>query len=151
MERRTGTAKRLTPEEVEQIIALRIRGLSVHEVARRLDNTTRTVHNHWTKWRIKDAETRDAELAAIRAGYIAQQEALADVATTDAFDAKDPMLRARAIEAATKARMAAAKLAGLDVAEVEHTGKDGGPIEVADPKEDLLARLARLAPEESGE
>jgi hypothetical protein len=138
----------MTPDEVEQIITLRLRGVSVREVATILQTTTRTVQLQWTKWRTKDAIERESEIAAIRAGYIAQQEALADAATSDAFDAEDPMQRARAIEAATKARMAAAKLAGLDVTRVEHTGKDGGPIEVADPKADLLARLARLAPED---
>ena len=144
-------SRRLTPDEVDRIIELRLRGVSVRQVAEELDTTTRTVQTQWTKWRTKDAEERNEQLHAIRAGYVAQQEALADAATVDAMQTAEPGERARAIEAATKARMAAAKLQGLDVQRIEHTGADGGPIEVADPKAELIARLARLAPTEDGD
>jgi hypothetical protein len=140
--------RRLTPDDIDRIVEMRLRGYTVKQTAEALDTTTRTVQTHWTRYRLKDAEERKANLDAIRAGYVAQQEALADAATADALDSPDPGERARAIDAATKARMAAAKLQGLDVQRVEHTGADGGPIEVADPKAELLARLARLAPAE---
>jgi hypothetical protein len=144
-----GRARRLTPDEIDRIVDLRLRGVPVRQVADMLETTTRTVQTHWTRFRERDAKERDKKLHAVRAGYVAQQEALADAATRDALDADDTGERARAIDAATKARMAAAKLQGLDVQRVEHTGADGGPIEVIDPKAQLLERLARLAPEET--
>jgi transposase-like protein len=140
-------SRRLTPDEIDRIIELRLRGVSVRNVAAELDTTTRTVQTHWTRYRQKDAADRVKKLDAIRAGYAAQQEELADAATLDALDSTDPSERARAIDAATKARMSAAKLQGLDVQRVEHTGADGGPIQVTDPKLELLERLRRLAPE----
>jgi len=143
-----GRARRLTPDEIDRIVEMRLRGVPVRAVAEALDTTTRTVQTHWTRFREKDAKDRDKKLHAVRAGYVAQQEALADAATRDALDTDEPGERARAIDAATKARMAAAKLQGLDVQKVEHTGADGGPIQVVDPKQELLERLARLAPDE---
>jgi DNA-binding NarL/FixJ family response regulator len=140
-------SRRLTPDEIDRIIELRLRGVSVRNVAAELDTTTRTVQTHWTRYRQKDAVDRVKKLDAIRAGYAAQQEELADAATLDALESTDPSERARAIDAATKARMSAAKLQGLDVQRVEHTGADGGPIQVTDPKLELLERLRRLAPE----
>jgi transposase-like protein len=145
------TTRRLTPDEIDRIVELRLKGVPVRQVADALDTTTRTVMLHWTRFRERDAKERDKKLSAVRAGYAAQQEALADAATRDALDSDDPAERARAIDAATKARMAAAKLQGLDVQKVEHTGADGGPIQVTDPKEELLARLARLAPQDNEE
>lgn len=143
--RSDGRKRRLTLDEIDRIIELRLMGMSVRDTAKEVDTTARTVHVHWTKFRQKDAAERKKQLDAIRAGYVAQQEALADAATFDALDTDEPGDRARAIDAATKARMAAARLQGLDAARIEHTGADGGPIQVTDPKTELEERLRRLA------
>ena len=142
--------KRLTPEERDQIIELKLDRVSVRNIAVMVKTSTRTVQQVWNKWLRDTAAERAAALEESRTEAIARLDRIATDARHGALRARsdgDDAAVARYLDTEQRALVAAAKLEGLDLpTRIEHSGIDGGPIEVTDPKAELLARLARLEP-----
>jgi transposase-like protein len=141
-------SKRLTPDEKERIIELKLNRVSVRTIAEDVGTTTRTVQETWKRW-LRDTSTeRAAALEEARTEAVARLDRIATDARHGAIRARrdgDDGAVARYLDSEQRAIVAAAKLEGLDLpTRVEHTGADGGPIAVTDPKADLVARLARL-------
>jgi transposase-like protein len=145
--------KRLTPDERDRIIEMRLDRVPVRTIAAEIKTTTRTVQETWKRWLRETAEERRAVLDESRAEAIARLDRIATDARLGALRARrdgDDSAVARYLDTEQRALVAGAKLEGLDMpTRIEHTGADGGPIEVMDPKAELLARLARLQPPES--
>lgn len=142
---------KITPEQLEQILELRISGVSVRETARRVGVNPRTVQERWNQYLEAEAEARGDRLRSVRAQYVLQLERIVERALTapdvpgdedDEEGAPDPRMLAEA----TKAIQAAAKLQGLEAAtKLEHSGPDGGPVEVVSPVDRLAEFLERTA------
>lgn len=75
MARRT-TASRLTQEERELIVELRLNAVPVREVARRINTTPKTVMRWWNKYLEESAQARTEKLNVIREGVAQDLERL---------------------------------------------------------------------------
>lgn len=149
----SSTRKRITPDERDRIIEMKLDRVPVRSIAATVDTSPRTVQETWKKWLRDTAAERAAALEESRAEAVARLDRIATDARLGAIRARkdgDDAAVARYLDTEQRALVAAAKLEGLDLpTRVEHTGPAGGPIEVVDPKAELLARLARLTPAES--
>jgi transposase-like protein len=145
--------KRLTPEERDRIIEMRLDRVPVRAIAVDVKTTTRTVQETWKRWLRETAEERRAALEESRTEAVARLDRIATDARLGALRARrdgDDAAVARYLDTEQRAIVAAAKLEGLDLpTRVEHTGADGGPIELVDPKAELVARLTRLTSPDS--
>lgn len=152
---------RITPQQIDDIVALRLRGVSVRETAKRVGVTTATVQKRYKEYLAEIAADRADRLDHEREEAIARFQMAADAAW-DAYQLSlvpistydkegnflgetvkpDPRLLA-------EFRMNAAEVAKLTgsyaPARTELTGKDGGPLELDSPAAKLAAMLDSLA------
>jgi pyruvoyl-dependent arginine decarboxylase (PvlArgDC) len=117
--------RRLTPEEREQIITLRLQGVPVRKVAELLPTTTATVVAVTKKYLAERSEEFDAKADATIEKIVARHLAAADAAAVaaEAALAAGEDRTAAGWFAEERARLdAVAKLAGLFIERVETTG-----------------------------
>jgi hypothetical protein len=95
------TAKRVTEEEIERIVELRLNRFPYRVIASELGMMPNTVMNHWHKWLDETTEARRAELERHRSEVIARLDSVATAARRGAINARqnsemDPTERTRA-------------------------------------------------------
>ena len=122
-------AKRLTPDEKEAIVELRLNRVPVRRVAEQVACTTQTVVRVWKQWLSESAAERAAALEETREELIQRHQRAAK-------DAREGVLRSqRASDCAAEVRYLAAeaaslkeiaRLTGSDApAKIEHSGETG--------------------------
>lgn len=160
------SSKRLTPDESARLIEMKLDRVPVLRIASELGCSTATVQTRWNKWLEEQErelgekgrrhhqlvlERLDKVAADARAGH---RLAVAMVGRTEdgaEFPAPDLAAAARFLAEERQAMKEYARLAGMDHAQrLEVSGPAGGPIEVADPKVVLRARLAAMTPAPPG-
>lgn len=160
------SSKRLNPDELARLIELKLDRVPVLEIASELGCSTATVQTRWNEWRAKrtaemDEDNKSAHAlqldrldrvaAHARSGH---RMALAMVGHTEdgeEYPAPDLAAAGRFLAEERQALKEYARLAGMDHArKLEVSGPKGGPIEVADPKVALRARLAAMTPAPPG-
>lgn len=124
-----GPDHRLTPEERERIVELRLQRVPVRTVAEEVGTSTKTVVAVWQKYLQERAQRDPAELERRRAEVVLRLE-------QTATDARRAYVRAMRDSDMTAARgflaeernalMALSRIDGLDVQRVEHSGEVGG-------------------------
>ena len=122
---RRSSGRRLTPEEQERIIALRLSGVAVRQVATEIPTTTKTVVDTFKRYLGERAVEFAAETDQERAKILSRLERIADSAAHLAQHAEKEGDRARAMGEERQALAAMAKLLGLEVQKVEHSGDTG--------------------------
>lgn len=138
-------AKRLTEDEVDQIIELKMNRVPVRAIAARVGCTPKTVQRRWdqfvTESRARRAEQHDSELEEL----ILRQDQIAADARRLLIRARqdnDHQASARFLAEERQALREKARLQGLDAAaKIEHSGT----VEIASPKDALAAALDLLA------
>lgn len=119
------TRNTLSPAKVEQIVELRLAGVPVREVAKRVGTTTRTVQNHWHKWLKATATDRADALEEAREEIVQRLSQLADDARrafTVALNSGDNQAAARWADQERQALKELARIQGLDVANINLSG-----------------------------
>jgi transposase-like protein len=134
--------KRLTPEERDRIIELKLNRVPVRTIAEQVGCQPKTVQATWTRWLAETAAERAESLEAVREEMIQRQQRVstdARVGAIRARNADDFSAEARFLAEDRQALREIARLQGLDGAQrVELTGADGGAIRVeADVEGDL--------------
>lgn len=152
--------RRLTPDERDRIVEMRLRGVPVRTVAAEIDTTTKTVQRVWSAYLDETAQERAEATERTRSELIARQDRIArdahrryEAAVADATTAAEPKDAAAfqrvALAALAEERQALREIERLTGAaaptRTEVTGRDGGPIELEGPKERLAALLSNLA------
>jgi hypothetical protein len=138
---------RITPKQIDDIISMRLSGLPVRETAKRVGVATKTVQLRYAGYLRSVADDRAEVLEHERDEAITRIERAA-AESWDAWERSklggdgDPRFLGEYRQAMSQAE----RLRGLQVARVEHTGAEGGPIEVADARAALAERLAAIAP-----
>jgi transposase-like protein len=123
---RRSSGRRLTPDEKERIVEMRLRGTPVREVAKAIPTTTRTVVSTFKEWCVERAAEFADELEPTRAATIARLERIADDARRAYDTAEKDGDRARFLAEERQALATLAKLSGFEApARVEHTGDVG--------------------------
>jgi len=94
-------AKRVTEEDIERIVELRLNRLSYAQIAAEMGMAKNTVMDHWHKWLDATTEQRRAELERHRSEVIARLDSVASLARRGAIRARantdmDPTERTRA-------------------------------------------------------
>jgi transposase-like protein len=149
----TTPRKRLTPDEKDRIIELRLNRVPVRTVAEQISCQTKTVTETWKRWLRETAAERAAELEATREELIQRQDRIAADARIGVLRARrdnDTISEARFLSEERAALREVARLTGADApARIEHSGTV--TVDTTPVKEELLARLARLAPEDPQE
>lgn len=115
-------------------------GLSYRAVAKKLKMNVSVL----TRWVAADT----ARAAQVREARIASAKAFADEARQVIEDAKDPFALARAKELAHHLRWEASRANPRDYGDRvqnEHTGPEGGPLQVTDPSRPRITREEWLA------
>lgn len=126
MSERRSSGRRLTPDEKERIVELRLRGVPVRQVAADIPTTTRTVVDVFKAWCAQRAEEFADELEPTRAAMIARLERIADDARKAYDAAEKDGDKARYLAEERQALTALAKLAGLEApSKIEHSGDVG--------------------------
>jgi hypothetical protein len=121
--------KRLTPEERERIIEMKLNRVPVRAIAAQIGATTRTVQETWRKWIEATAAERAGRLESTREELIQRHDRIAT-------DARVGVLRARRdADSAAEARFLAeeraalreiARLTGSDAPQrLDHSGDVG--------------------------
>lgn len=137
---RRSSGRRLTPDEKERIVEMRLRGTPVREVANAIPTTTRTVVSTFKEWRIERAAEFAAEVEPIRASTIARLERIADDARRAYDTAEKDADRARYLAEERQALAVLAKLSGFEApTKVEHSGTIG--VDVAAMTDEELRAL----------
>ena len=132
------TARRLTEEEREEIVALRLRGVSVRKTAELVGTTTRTVQTTWTKWLVERRKWFAEELASEHALLVSRLLRVADEASKKAATAEKDGDQARFLAEERQALLAAARLLGVEAPQrVEHSGEVGGGFTVIRIREEV--------------
>lgn len=123
MAERRSSGRRLTPDEKERIVEMRLRGTPVREVAKAIPTTPRTVVDTFKVWCAERAVAFAEELEPTRAATIARLGRIADDARRAYDSAEKDGDRARFLAEERQALASLAKLAGFEApARVEHTG-----------------------------
>lgn len=115
--------RRLTPEEKEQIVELRLRGMSVRKVADAIPTTTSTVQREFKKYLRARADEFREETDPIRAHLIERLFRIANDAARAAKDADDG-LRSRYLAEERQALAQVAKFFEGPI-QIEHSGDLG--------------------------
>lgn len=139
---RSSRRRRITDDQADEIVRLRLQGLSVRDTAARVGVNKQTVQAEYNAYRREvAAELSAAELAELRAEAVTRHER-AMAAAWEAWIAtgKPEYLTAHQRSAAQLDEVTGVKAA----ARVEHSGPHGGPIEVdvGGLSDDELRRLA---------
>lgn len=119
---------RLSPDQRDRIVEMRLDRVPVRTIAKEVGCTPRTVMLWWKKWLAEVSEERRAELEGARTEALARLDKVAEDARKGALRARsndDPAAEARFLNIEQQAIMSAAKLEGLDVQKVEHSGAVG--------------------------
>jgi transposase-like protein len=123
---RRSSGRRLTPDEKERIVEMRLRGTPVREVAAAIPTTTRTVVSTFKEWCVERAAEFADEVEGTRAATIARLERIADDARRAYEVAERDGDKARFLAEERQALSTLAKLAGFEApAKVEHSGDLG--------------------------
>ena len=120
------TARRLTEAEREQIISLRLRGVSVRRTAEIVDTTPRTVQATWTRWLADRRKYFTEEVESERAHLVSRLLRVANEAASKAQTAEKDSDQARFLAEERQALLAISRLLGVDVQKVEHSGELAG-------------------------
>lgn len=143
----------VSDDEHALIALLRLGGVRGTEVAQLLCVTQNTVS---AKYRAANKAALDAmgrKLEQKVAELVARNQHIADEArrlAIEAEEAEDHAAVARHMANELKAEQAIERILGAAAPERhEHTGKDGGPIEVTQLSDDALLRLAGITPADS--
>jgi hypothetical protein len=137
--------RNISPEKLDQIISLRLAGVPVRDVARRVSVAPRTVQDRYQEYLRSVSEERQGMLEEERTEAIARIERVAAAAwsaweMSSAIGQPDPRFLAEHRQALSQAE----KLRGLAVIKTEVSGPNGGPVLVEDAKARLLERLQQL-------
>lgn len=126
--------KRLSPDERDRIIELRLNRVPVRQVAAELGCHTRTVTRAWHSWLAETAEERAAVLELQREELIQRHERVATDARIGLQRARrdgDLAAEARFLAEDRQALREIARIQGLDAPQrLELAGPYGGPIRV---------------------
>jgi transposase-like protein len=120
--------KRLTEDERDRIVELRLNGVPVRTVATQVGTTTKTVQATWQRWLRDTAEERSATLEAVREELIQRMTQVADDARRGHIRARadgDVTAAARWLAEERQALRELARIQGLDVQKVELSGAVG--------------------------
>ena len=82
------TAKRISPEEHQQIIDLKLDCVPVLKIAETVGCSTATVVDHWHKWLDETTEERRANLERKRSEVIGRLQSVASIARRGAVEAR---------------------------------------------------------------
>lgn len=144
----SSTRKRLTPDERDAIIELKLNRVPVREIASKVGCQTRTVQLTWKAWLAETSAERNEQLESIREELIQRQDRIAAEARRGALRAKvadDAAAEARYLAEERAALREVARLTGADApTKVEHSG--GVDLDTSDAKARLLERLEQIAP-----
>ncbi len=124
-EHRRLSARRLAPEQVDELIELRLSGHSVNGVAAAIGCDRKTVLRHWHKHLDAIARERVGRTERHRAEAVVRLTRIAEDArrnATHALDREDDAAAARYLALERQALMDIAKLEGVEVQRVEHSG-----------------------------
>ncbi len=126
--------KRLTPEERDRIVDLRLNRVSVRQTAAEVGCQTKTVQRVWHAWLAETAAERAETLELAREELIQRHQRVATDARLGAIRARrdgDLSAEARFLAEDRQALREIARLQGLDGPQrVEVSGPDAGPIRV---------------------
>jgi hypothetical protein len=130
----------ITPEQLDRLIALRLAGVSVRKTAVEVGVWPSTVQARWTEYLASIAEERAEMVELERTEAVARFER----AAADAWQAWEKSVAAgkadvRFLAEYRQALAQAAKLSGLEVQKVEHSGS-AQFIELLDSEIDRLRR-----------
>ena len=125
MDRKEGKARRLTPDERERIVTLRLSGVSIREVAKQIPTTTATVQAVFRAYMEERSAQFASEVELERAKILSRLERIANDAAFLALSAEKEGDRTRAMAEERQALAQMAKLLGIDVQRVEHSGEAG--------------------------
>lgn len=118
--------KRLTPDEHDRIIELKLDRVPVRSIAEQVGCTLQTVQRTWHKWLADTAEERSAALEATREELIQRQQRIASDARKGAMLARGSNQPANEVRFLAEERAALreiARLTGSDApTKVEQTG-----------------------------
>jgi IS30 family transposase len=126
-------ARRLTPDEVDQIVELRLAGVPVRAVAREVNTSPKTVQRRWHQYLRASAKERAEALAETREEIVQRFTQLADSARREANAALEVGDQSGAVKWSEQERHALRELArvqGLDVATINLTGGTDNTLEV---------------------
>ena len=122
-------AAKITQDTIDQIIELRLRGVSVREVATTVGVTTKTVVDRYKRWLAETSEERTAELELVREELIQKHRRAALDARRGVLRAQneaDYRMEATYLSEERNALKELAKLTGSDApAKIEHSGETG--------------------------
>lgn len=124
--------RRLTVKEQDDLIRWRLSGVPGREVAKRLNITEKTVSGYWVEYLRSVAEYRRDLLEEDRAELELRYEQLAAEARDRAAQAMDEGLPRVAAAWAAEERQCLreiARIRGLDLQKVEHSGRTDGTVE----------------------
>ena len=119
------TGRRLTPEEREQIITLRLRGVSVRQVAAEVETSTKTVVKVTKEFLAERAAAFSARTDATLNKLVARHLAAADasaLAADRAAELDDHQTAAKYLSEERARLQEVAKLSGLYIERVEQSG-----------------------------
>lgn len=119
-------ARRLTEAEREEIVSLRLRGVSVRKTAELVDTTTRTVQTTWQRWLADRRRYFTEEVESERAHLVSRLMRVANEAAAKAETAEKDGDQARFLAEERQALLAISRLLGVDVQKVEHSGEVNG-------------------------
>lgn len=145
------TRRRLTPDERDRIIEMRLNRVPVRKVAELIGCQSKTVQLTWKKWLAETAAERAEALEETREELIQRMEQIATDARVGAQTANsvaDQSAEVRFLAEERAALREIARLTGSDApVKIEHTGEVAI---AASPIERLTAALDKLLPAEEG-
>lgn len=136
-------SRRLSQEQIEQIIRLRAAQVSVREVAKTVGCTTATVCKHYNTWLDEQARYRRKDLELVREERLMAHEAtvaLARRVAEEAADSDDPKNAAANLGVMVRANTQIDKLLGVEAAL-----KIDATIEIAPEQARKLAAAVKAA------
>jgi transposase len=142
----TGTGKRLTPDEKDEIVERIFNGESYRDIAKAVGVQTKTVQNTFRAWKRGPGAKRVEAQLEMQAELVARQERIAIDARRDAAAARQAEDRAAVARFLAEERQALKEVGRLAGAEAPDRVEHSGSVELTSPLDELLGALDRIAP-----